>query len=249
MINKTNILAAGAKSEYFPKAIILHSNSQSFLEEQAKTLSSALLGIESEKTLELNNDYFEIGNFSDIIKKQAIISLIAELSLSAFHEKNVRTYVIKGFDLITAEAASAFLKFLEESNDNIYGIFLTTRINKILPTLRSRCLLIRLKQTTSPPRSTEWDKLFYEKFIQHNPDISFMFSDLIKLNKSDLKIFLDSIVHKIKLLSVKQEPSKWLYVQSIIALIKKIDEPQRNLKILLNQWLGEVLNIMYGIHK
>ena len=76
-----------------------------------------------------------------------------------------------------------------------------------------------------------------------------MFSDLIKLNKSDLKIFLDSIVHKIKLLSVKQESSKWLYVQSIIALIKKIDEPQRNLKILLNQWLGEVLNIMYGIHK
>ena len=42
-------------------------------------------------------------------------------------------------------AANSLLKFLEEPESNIYAFLITTNINKILPTIKSRCQVLSIQ--------------------------------------------------------------------------------------------------------
>lgn len=77
------------------------------------------------------------------IKKQQIIDLQLDFSRSAV-EGNKRIYIIRDCDKMRSEAANAILKFLEEPEDNIIAILMTNNINNVLPTIISRCKLIKL---------------------------------------------------------------------------------------------------------
>lgn len=59
-----------------------------------------------------------------------------------FAEKKI--FVIYDFDKSTAEAQNKLLKIFEEPNENVYYLLSTTCIEKVLPTIRSRCFKIYL---------------------------------------------------------------------------------------------------------
>lgn len=61
-----------------------------------------------------------------------------------FADKKI--FIISNFDNSTQEAQNKLLKSLEEPNDNIYYILTTSNIEKVLPTIRSRCNKIYLSQ-------------------------------------------------------------------------------------------------------
>lgn len=48
-------------------------------------------------------------------------------------------YLIKNADKMNVSAANKLLKFLEEPEDNIFGFFITDKLQTILPTIKSRC--------------------------------------------------------------------------------------------------------------
>ncbi len=52
--------------------------------------------------------------------------------------------ILKNFDAANEEAQNAFLKALEEPQENLTYILTATNIDKILPTIASRCQIIEM---------------------------------------------------------------------------------------------------------
>ena len=59
-----------------------------------------------------------------------------------FADKKI--FIIKDFDKSTEEAQNKLLKIFEEPNENVYYLLSTTNLEKVLPTIRSRCFKIQL---------------------------------------------------------------------------------------------------------
>lgn len=76
------------------------------------------------------------------IKIASIRELKKQLSFASQHEGR-RVIIISNADDMTTESANAFLKTLEEPNDNVTIIMTTSRREAILPTILSRCQQVR----------------------------------------------------------------------------------------------------------
>ena len=60
-------------------------------------------------------------------------------------ETNHKVYILYGTDQFNESSANAFLKTLEEPPDNVTFILLAHSLGTIIPTIRSRCQIIRFK--------------------------------------------------------------------------------------------------------
>ena len=74
-----------------------------------------------------------------------IRNLISSLNKSSFNKKP-RFVLIDNIELLNVNSVNALLKIVEEPNDNIYFILINNN-KKILPTLKSRCLIFNLHLT------------------------------------------------------------------------------------------------------
>ena len=96
----------------------------------------------------IDENYYEdlkvIETTDKIIKKEQITKLQQELSLKSSNNTN-QVYVIKEADKMNLNAANSLLKFIEEPEENIYGILITTNKKSLLSTILSRCQIIELK--------------------------------------------------------------------------------------------------------
>ena len=89
-------------------------------------------------------DFHLIEGDRETIKKDQVKDLEKAFSLSALEKGHTLTYVISDVDNITEEAANALLKFLEEPREGQVAFLTTTNPTRVLPTIRSRCLSIRI---------------------------------------------------------------------------------------------------------
>ena len=77
------------------------------------------------------------------IKKNQLLELQKEFVNKSLLD-NKRIYVIKEADKLNDASANTILKFLEEPEDNIVAILLTTNRYKVLETIISRCQILSL---------------------------------------------------------------------------------------------------------
>ncbi len=91
-------------------------------------------------------DVFEIGRVEG--KTRIPIDIIRDmerrLSIPA-HEGRAKVAVIDDADAMSEPAANALLKTLEEPRAGSYLVLLTSRASSLLPTVRSRCQLVRFR--------------------------------------------------------------------------------------------------------
>lgn len=80
---------------------------------------------------------------SEIVKDQ-IEDLMEEFSKTSLLD-GPRVYVIHDADKVNMTSSNKLLKFVEEPEEGIYGIFITTHLSNILPTIVSRCNLVHFK--------------------------------------------------------------------------------------------------------
>jgi len=90
------------------------------------------------------------GSYSDLvvidgsqkrIGKNEILQMMNQLNKTGLEGKGLKFYLIEEVDNATTEAMNSLLKFLEEpGNELTYAILTTHRIDKVLPTITSRCL-------------------------------------------------------------------------------------------------------------
>ena len=65
--------------------------------------------------------------------------------------------IINSIEEATPEAANAFLKNLEEPQEDLYFILTTESIHKVLPTLVSRCQIVKIQNPKSRNRRISRD--------------------------------------------------------------------------------------------
>lgn len=104
---------------------------------------------------EILSDYFfdcnvDIDNSSDIILikpennkilKESILQLQSAFKTKSYINKN-RVYILDGVEFMNEYAANSLLKFLEEPQEDIYAFLITSNLDKVLPTIKSRCMIL-----------------------------------------------------------------------------------------------------------
>ena len=83
------------------------------------------------------------------IKKGQMIDLQKDYSNKSLLDGK-RIYVVKEADKLNLASANTILKFLEEPEEDIIAILLTTNRYKILETILSRCQILTLKENSIP---------------------------------------------------------------------------------------------------
>jgi DNA polymerase III subunit delta' len=83
------------------------------------------------------------------IKLESVQEMLAQIRLRPFRAK-VKVFVVKNAETLTPEAANSLLKTLEEPAEHSLLILTAAVVDKVLPTIRSRCHEIAF--TTQPPR-------------------------------------------------------------------------------------------------
>ena len=76
------------------------------------------------------------------IKKEKILELKRNFSTVPIYTKD-NIYIIKNAEAMTQSSANTMLKFLEEPEEHIMGFFITSNLNNVIPTIRSRCEVIK----------------------------------------------------------------------------------------------------------
>ena len=89
-----------------------------------------------------------------IITVEKTRELLVDLYRSG-HQGSKKVAIIYEADRMRKEAANAFLKTLEEPPPGTYLLLLTTRAYSILPTIRSRTLLVRLEEESQDKENDE----------------------------------------------------------------------------------------------
>ncbi len=96
------------------------------------------------------------------IKKDQLLDLQSEFSKKAI-EGNKKVYIIKSADKMNVQTANSILKFLEEPIDEIIAILIVDNINLMLPTIISRCQVIKLnKKALSSDSIDNFSSYFYQ---------------------------------------------------------------------------------------
>ncbi|MBR2066759.1 MAG: DNA polymerase III subunit [Solobacterium sp.] len=77
------------------------------------------------------------------ITKEDIDGIQERFSKTAMEEGNgERVYIIRNIENATIAAQNGLLKFLEDPKENVIAILTTDNINRILPTIKSRCVTV-----------------------------------------------------------------------------------------------------------
>lgn len=91
-------------------------------------------------------DFIVIDGSKGRIKKEEVSDIESQFEKTAFESKGIMVYILHLVENMTIEAVNSILKFLEEPGSEIYAFLTTNNETGILPTIISRCQVLRLKQ-------------------------------------------------------------------------------------------------------
>ena len=95
-------------------------------------------------------------NFSDFIlvdgsiksiKKDEILKIQEQFTKTALEATAKKIYILNLIENATIDALNSLLKFLEEPTSDVIAILITEQVDKILPTIVSRCQKIPFRRT------------------------------------------------------------------------------------------------------
>lgn len=87
-------------------------------------------------------DYIYLDGSAQTITKDAVDEIQFQFSSTAKESGKNKLYVINMFENTTIGAMNSLLKFLEEPATDTYAILIVENIERILPTIVSRCILV-----------------------------------------------------------------------------------------------------------
>lgn len=118
-------------------------------------------------------DLIYLNNDNEKISKQDILNIQKQFSSSSIEKYGKKIYVIKGIEECNKQTSNSLLKFIEQNHSDTYALFFTKNINKIIPTIVSRCNTIRID----------------DKAINLSLEIDGSYSDLINFAFDDYKYY------------------------------------------------------------
>ena len=87
-------------------------------------------------------DMIVVDGEKESIKKEDILKIQREFSTTAFEKYGKKVYILNNCENTTVGAMNSLLKFLEEPEGDILAILCADQVERILPTIISRCQLV-----------------------------------------------------------------------------------------------------------
>lgn len=189
-------------------------------------------------------DIIEINGYTETIKKGHIENIQSTFKKSSLEGK-CKIYVIERIENATKEAMNSLLKILEEPIEGIYAIFTTQNINKVLPTIISRCQVIEIKQDNKTVLKNE---LIEEGFDQENANIlSTLMNDKNKILEIDENYFADIKVEVLNFIEDLFLHRENLIINTQIHLMKNHNNKE-DIKLFLNMLIIALKDMFHVKH-
>lgn len=123
----------------FAQSILLEENAlihEEELNEEKRNIASRIATLKYPDFIYLN------GYRQEAISKDEISEIQSLFSKTSVEKGSRKLYLIDCTENMSISAMNALLKFLEEPEENVYAILTTDHIDKLLPTVISRCVLV-----------------------------------------------------------------------------------------------------------
>ncbi len=130
-------------------------------------------------------DFHIVESQKQIIGKEDILSLFSKIANKSSFKK---VYLIKEADKMNHHAQNTLLKTLEEPYDNTYAFLVTDSIQKLLPTIVSRCIVLNFDSLVKKPFIDDISYL-KDEVKRYQIAIDDNFEDLFVISKEVLKVY------------------------------------------------------------
>lgn len=85
------------------------------------------------------SDFIYVQAKTNTIRLQDLEDIKQRFDKTALEKAGKKIFIINECEKLTFQAANSLLKFIEEPTNNLTGIFLTSQVENVLPTIVSRC--------------------------------------------------------------------------------------------------------------
>ena len=186
------------------------------------------------------------------IKKEAVENIETQFEKTAFESKGIMIYILHLVENMSVEAINSILKFLEEPGNEVYAFLTTNNENNVLPTIISRCQVLRLKLIN---RQEVIDEAVELGVVQDDAELLSYFYNNGELiydildSKDEKSYYEDAKTAFVDFLSAlqKDETREAIYYaqKNIIPLIKTKESARFFLDMLV-EGFEDILNIKQG---
>lgn len=193
------------------------------------------------------------------IKKEQILDMMEKFSTKPIYTEN-NFYVVRNAERFNGSSANTLLKFLEEPEDNIIGIFITNNKETVINTIRSRCQLFSVYYDFDIDSKLDDEvltdvKLYLNNIYKNNEDILYNRTHMSGLYKEriDWEIFFRTMLYYLKDCIASNRKDKIEMVKSIsqdnlVKIIVYIEEIIKfiksncNIDLVLDKFVIEMRN-------
>jgi DNA polymerase-3 subunit delta' len=185
------------------------------------------------------------GNESSI-KKDDVEYIQSEFKKSSFEGKE-RIYILKNIENSSPSAMNSLLKFLEEPQEGVFAILTTKNVNKVLPTIQSRCQVIHLlpESKTSIQLS-----LMNENVDEEDASVlaQLFHSKDACMEMKDSEVYEDTKIYALNFVEdLYQNPGN-LLINTQVTLIKKYKNDKSVTRLFLNMLVLALRDLFHVKH-
>ena len=197
-------------------------------------------------------DFIVLNGEASNIKKEQVINIETQFEKTAFEAKGKMIYIIHLVENMGVEAVNSILKFLEEPESEIYAFLTTNNENNVLPTIISRCQLLRLKpvdrkevingaiELNVPKEDAELLSYFYN-------DAELIYDVLdSKDDKKDYEDAKNAFVEFLEALQKDDKKDAIYFAQTKIIPLVRNKESARFFLDMLVEGFEDILNVQQG---
>lgn len=197
-------------------------------------------------------DFVVLDGSTKTIKKEEVGNIEEQFEKTAFESKGIMIYIIHLVENMGVEAINSILKFLEEPGSEIYAFLTTNNENNVLPTIISRCQLLRLKlvnreeviQDAISLNVPKEDAELLSYFYNDGELIYDVVNDKDKVD--DYKDGKDAFIDFLEALRKDDKREAIYFAQTSIIPLVKTKESARFFLDMLSQGFEDILNIQQG---
>ncbi len=252
------------QNKHLSHAYLISGNPGTPLLDVAKFLAKSIL-CDNPEPLACNNcitclriddnnypDFIVLDGSKKNIKKEEVDNIETQFEKTAFEAKGIMIYILHLVENMSVEAINSILKFLEEPESEIYAFLTTNNENNVLPTIISRCQLLRLKLVDRKEVINDAISLNVPK--EDAELLSYFYNDgeLIydvldsKDEKNDYEDAKKAFVDFLEALNKEDKREAIYYAQSSIIPLVKTKESARFFLDMLVEGFEDILNIQQG---
>lgn len=219
----TNLLLNEKKNNKIVQAYLFVSEDKSFLMQYSLDFAKEIITDTYNEQISDqidDNCYPElkiIESNNNTIKKEQLIELQESFSVKPVLG-NKLVYIIDGAENLNSAAANTILKFLEEPSDDIVAILLTDNLQKVIPTVRSRCQIISFNNDKKSDNMIfDIYKKYYPESEFNDETFNYLVTGILELiKKIDTKKIKTYIYFKTDISNIYKEKRDYLFLFDFI---------------------------------